>query len=254
MRNGCAQAAMRKDQLIVSPEPLLRVHGLNAGFDAVPVLFGIDLEVGPAELIAVVGANGAGKSTLLGVLSGLVRATSGTVTLAGEDLTNARPEALVRRGIAHVPQGRRLFGTMSVEKNLLLGAYLRRDREVGDDMAQVLDHFPALKDKLSRDAGTLSGGEQQMVAIGRGLMARPKLLMVDELSLGLAPKVVDELIDVMREINREGTALLLVEQDVLIALDVANRAYVLENGRVVLSGLAAEVRDDPGVRRAYLGL
>jgi branched-chain amino acid transport system ATP-binding protein len=143
---------------------------------------------------------------------------------------------------------------MSVEKNLRLGAYLRRDHEVGDDMARVLDHFPALKDKLSREAGTLSGGEQQMVAIGRGLMARPKLLMVDELSLGLAPKVVDELIDVMREINREGTALLLVEQDVLIALDAANRAYVLENGRVVLSGLAAEVKEDPGVRRAYLGI
>ena len=238
----------------LSPEPLLRVLGLNAGFDAVPVLFGIDLEVGPAELIALVGANGAGKSTLLGVLSGLVRATSGTITLGGEDVTNARPEALVRRGIAHVPQGRRLFGTMSVEKNLRLGAYLRRDHEVGDDMARVLDHFPALKDKLSREAGTLSGGEQQMVAIGRGLMARPKLLMVDELSLGLAPKVVDELIDVMREINREGTALLLVEQDVLIALDAANRAYVLENGRVVLSGLAAEVKEDPGVRRAYLGI
>ena len=217
------------------------------------MLFGIDLDVGPAELIALVGANGAGKSTLLGVLSGLVRATSGTIMLGGADVTNARPEALVRRGIAHVPQGRRLFGTMSVQKNLLLGAYLRRDREVGDDMARVLDHFPALKDKLSREAGTLSGGEQQMVAIGRGLMARPKLLMVDELSVGLAPKVVDELIDVMREINRDGTALLLVEQDVLVALDAANRAYVLENGRVVLSGLAAEVKEDPGVRRAYLG-
>jgi branched-chain amino acid transport system ATP-binding protein len=218
------------------------------------VLFGIDLDVAPAELIALVGANGAGKSTLLGVLSGLVRATSGTITLGGEDVTNARPEMLVRKGVAHVPQGRRLFGTLSVEKNLLLGAYLRRDHEVRDDMARVLDHFPALKDKLSREAGTLSGGEQQMVAIGRGLMARPKLLMVDELSLGLAPKVVDELIDVMREINREGTALLLVEQDVLVALDAANRAYVLENGRVVLSGLAAEVKEDPGVRRAYLGI
>jgi ABC-type branched-subunit amino acid transport system ATPase component len=238
----------------LSPEPLLRVRGLNAGFDAGPVLFGIDLEVAPDELIALVGANGAGKSTLLGVLSGLVRATSGTITFGGEDVTNARPEALVRRGIAHVPQGRRLFGTMSVEKNLLLGAYLRRDREVSDDMTRVLDNFPALKGKLSREAGTLSGGEQQMVAIGRGLMARPKLLMVDELSLGLAPKVVDELIEVMREINREGTALLLVEQDVLVALDVANRAYVLENGRIALSGAAAEVRDDPGVRRAYLGL
>ena len=237
-----------------SPEPLLKVHGLNAGFDAGPVLFGIDLEIAAGELIALVGANGAGKSTLLGVLSGLVRATSGTVTLNGEDVTNGRPEALVRKGVAHVPQGRRLFGTMSVEKNLLLGAFLRRDKDVRADLTRVLDHFPALKDKLVREAGTLSGGEQQMVAIGRGMMARPKLLMVDELSLGLAPKVVDRLIDVMRDINQEGMALLLVEQDVLVALDVANRAYVLENGRVALSGLAAEVKDDPGVRKAYLGL
>ena len=240
--------------MIASPEPLLDVRALNAGYDAGPVLFGIDLEVAAGELIALVGANGAGKSTLLGVLSGLVRATSGTVTLGGEDATNARPEVLVRKGVAHVPQGRRLFGTMSVEKNLLLGAYLRRDQEVRDDLARVLDHFPALKDKLAREAGTLSGGEQQMVAIGRGMMARPKLLMVDELSLGLAPNVVDRLIDVIRDINREGMALLLVEQDVLVALDVANRAYVLENGRVALSGPAAEVKDDPGVRRAYLGL
>jgi branched-chain amino acid transport system ATP-binding protein len=240
--------------LIASPEPLLKVRGLNAGFDAGPVLFGIDLDVAPAELIALVGANGAGKSTLLGVLSGLVPATSGTITLGDKDVTNARPEALVRGGIAHVPQGRRLFGTMSVEKNLLLGAYLRRDREVGHDMARVLDHFPALKDKLSREAGTLSGGEQQMVAIGRGMMARPKLLMIDELSLGLAPKVVDHLVEIVQQINRDGTALLLVEQDVLVALDVANRAYVLENGRVAMRGAAAEVRDDPGIRRAYLGL
>jgi branched-chain amino acid transport system ATP-binding protein len=238
----------------LSPEPLLKVRGLTAGYDAGPVLFGIDLDIAPSELIALVGANGAGKSTLLGVLSGLVRATSGTITLAGEDVTNARPEVLVRRGVAHVPQGRRLFGTMSVEKNLMLGAYLRRDADVRDNFIGVLDHFPALKDKLSREAGNLSGGEQQMVAIGRGMMARPKLLMVDELSLGLAPKIVDRLIDVVQQINREGMALLLVEQDVLVALDAANRAYVLENGRVVLSGPAAEVRDDPGVRKAYLGL
>ena len=237
-----------------SPEPLLKVRGLNAGYDAGPVLFGIDLDVAPSELIALVGANGAGKSTLLGVLSGMVRATSGTITLSGEDVINVRPEVLVRKGVAHVPQGRRLFGTMSIEKNLLLGAYMRRDREIRDDLARVLEHFPALKDKLSREAGTLSGGEQQMVAIGRGMMARPKLLMVDELSLGLAPNVVDRLVDVIQQINREGTALLLVEQDVLVALDVANRAYVLENGRVALSGPAADVKDDPGVRRAYLGL
>ena len=242
---------MRND---LSPEALLKVRGLSAGFDAGPVLFGIDLDVAASELVALVGANGAGKSTLLGVLSGLVRATSGTVTLAGVDVTNARPEVLVRNGVAHVPQGRRLFGTMSVEKNLLLGAFLRRDGEIRDDLARVLDHFPALKDKLSREAGTLSGGEQQMVAIGRGMMARPKLLMVDELSLGLAPKVVDRLIDVVRDINREGMAMILVEQDVLVALDAAHRAYVLENGRVALSGAAAEVRDDPAVRRAYLGV
>jgi len=238
----------------LSPEPLLQVRGLNAGYDAGPVLFGIDLDVGPSELIALVGANGAGKSTLLGVLSGLVRATSGTIALAGEDVTNARPEVLVQKGVAHVPQGRRLFGTMSVEKNLLLGAYLRRDREIRADLVRVLDRFPALKDKLSREAATLSGGEQQMVAIGRGMMARPKLLMIDELSLGLAPKIVDRLIDAIRDINREGMALLLVEQDVLVALDAANRAYVLENGRVALSGPASDVRDDPGVRKAYLGL
>lgn len=236
------------------PEPLLKVRGLTAGYDAGPVLFGIDLDIAPGELIALVGANGAGKSTLLGVLSGLVRATSGTVSLGDHDVTNARPEVHVRNGVAHVPQGRRLFGTMSVERNLILGAYLRRDREVRDDLGRVLGYFPALKDKLSRDAGTLSGGEQQMVAIGRGIMARPKLLMVDELSLGLAPNVVERLIEVVQQINRDGTALLLVEQDVLVALDAADRAYVLENGRVALSGPAAEVRDDPGVRKAYLGL
>lgn len=235
-------------------EPLLRVSALTAGFAAGPVLFGIDLDVGQGELIALVGANGAGKSTTLGTLSGLVRATSGAVTFSGHDITNARPEAIVKAGVAHVPQGRRLFGTVSVEKNLRLGAYVRRDRDVDADLARVLDYFPALKDKLAREAGTLSGGEQQMVAVGRGLMARPKLLMVDELSLGLAPKVVDRLIDVMKEINAAGTALMLVEQDVLVALDVADRAYVLENGRIAMSGPAADLKDDPGIRKAYLGL
>src|ERR1700682_701238 len=238
----------------LSPEPLLTVRGLTAGFEAGPVLFGIDLDGAPAELIALVGANGAGKAALVGVLVALVRAPSGTVAIASEDVTNARPEVLVRKGVAHVPQGRRLFGTMSVERNLLLGAYLRRDREVRADLERVLGYFPALKDKLGLEAGTLSGGEQQMVAIGRGMMARPKLLMVDELSLGLAPKIVDRLIDVMRDINREGMALLLVEQDVLVALDAAGRGYVRENGRGVVGGPAAEVKDDPGVRKAYLGL
>ena len=218
------------------------------------MLFGIDLDIAGGELVALVGANGAGKSTVLGTLSGLVPATSGTVRFAGCDITNARPEVIVKGGIAHVPQGRRLFGPLSVEKNLMLGAYLRRDRDVRSDLARVLDYFPALKDKLAREAGTLSGGEQQMVAIGRGLMAKPRLLLVDELSLGLAPKVVDRLVDVVQGINKDGTSLLLVEQDVLVALDVADRAYVLENGRVVLAGRAADLKDDPGVRKAYLGI
>jgi branched-chain amino acid transport system ATP-binding protein len=235
-------------------EALLSVRGLTAGFGAGPVLFGIDLEVAEGELVALIGANGAGKSTLLGALSGLVRATAGTVSFAGRDLTNARPEESVRAGIAHVPQGRRLFGTISVERNLLLGAYLRRDREIRSDLERVLGYFPALADKLGREAANLSGGEQQMVAIGRGLMARPRLLMIDELSLGLAPKVVERLIEVAREIHRAGTALLLVEQDVLVALESADRGYVLENGRVVMSGAAALLRDDPGVRKAYLGI
>jgi ABC-type branched-subunit amino acid transport system ATPase component len=238
----------------VAAEPLLRVKGLTAGFAAGPVLFGIDMEIAPQELIALVGANGAGKSTLLGALSGLVWATEGSITFLGRDITNARPEVVVRSGVAHVPQGRRLFDTMSVEKNLRLGAYARRDGNIEADLAHVLEYFPALKDKLKREAGTLSGGEQQMVAIGRGLMARPRLLMVDELSLGLAPKIVDRLIEAVTEINSAGTALLLVEQDVLVALDVAQRAYVLENGKIVLSGTAATVKDDPKIRKAYLGL
>ncbi|MGH7760655.1 MAG: ABC transporter ATP-binding protein [Candidatus Dormibacteraceae bacterium] len=235
-------------------ESLLQVRGLTAGYGAGPVLFGIDLDIGKAELVALVGANGAGKSTLLATVSGLVRATAGTVTLAGREITNARPEAIVRHGLAHVPQGRRLFGTISVEKNLLLGAYIRRDPAVRDDFARVLDLFPTLKNKLGREANTLSGGEQQMVAIARGLMTAPKLLMIDELSLGLAPIVIDRLMEVIQQINRAGTALLLVEQDVLVALDVADRAYVLESGCVALSGRASELKDDPRIRRAYLGI
>jgi branched-chain amino acid transport system ATP-binding protein len=236
-------------------EPLLEVRGLTAGFGAGPVLFGVDLEVSAGELVALIGANGAGKSTLLGVLSGLVRPSAGSIRLEGRELAGARPERAVRAGIAHVPQGRRLFGSLTVERNLLLGAYLRRDRAaVRADLERVLGYFPALKDKLARDAATLSGGEQQMVAIGRGLMARPRLLMIDELSLGLAPKVVERLIEVAREINRDGTSMLLVEQDVLVALEAADRAYVLENGRIVLSGAASDLQRDPSVQKAYLGV
>jgi branched-chain amino acid transport system ATP-binding protein len=233
---------------------LLEVRGLTAGFGAGPVLFGVDLDFYAGELLALIGANGAGKSTLLGVLSGLVSPTDGRVVFDGRPITGARPERVVKAGIAHVPQGRRLFGTMTVQQNLRLGAYLRRDAEVRQDLDRVLEYFPALGDKLDRLAGNLSGGEQQMVAIGRGMMARPKLLMIDEPSLGLAPKVVESVVEVCKAINRDGVSVLLVEQDVVLALEAADRGYVLDNGRVVLTGTASELERDPAVRKAYLGV
>jgi branched-chain amino acid transport system ATP-binding protein len=238
----------------VERRPLLEVKGLQAGFGAGPVLFGVDMEIAEGELVALIGANAAGKSTLLGVLSGLVRPMAGRVLFRGTDITGARPEQVVNAGMVHVPQGRRLFASISVERNLLLGAYVRRDKEVRADLERVLGYFPALQDKLARDAGTLSGGEQQMVAIGRGLMGRPRLLMIDEPSLGLAPNVVERVVEVAAQISAEGIAVLLVEQDVVTALDAAPRAYVLENGRFALSGSSDEVERDPAVRRAYLGL
>ena len=234
--------------------PLLEVSELSAGFGLTPVLFEVDLELWPGELVALIGANGAGKSTLLGALSGLVRIFNGSVRFSGRWLTALRPEMIVASGLVHVPQGRRLFGTMTVERNLLLGAYRRHDRLVRDDLQRILNYFPALGDKLERDAGTLSGGEQQMVAIGRGLMGRPKLLMIDEPSLGLAPNLVDRVMEIVKAINKDGTAVLLVEQDVVLALEIADRGYVLENGRIVMSGPAAELRRDPAVRKAYLGV
>jgi branched-chain amino acid transport system ATP-binding protein len=230
------------------------VRGLQAGFGPTPVLFGVDLEARPGELLALIGANGAGKSTLLGALTGLVRPAGGSVRFDGRDLTGLRPEQVVGAGLAHVPQGRRLFGSMTVERNLLMGAYRRHDHAVRDDLRRVLEYFPALGDKLARDAGTLSGGEQQMVAIGRGLMARPKLLMIDEPSLGLAPKVVDRVMEVVREINADGTAVLLVEQDVGLALEIADRGYVLENGQITAHGPARQLLNDPAIRKAYLGV
>ena len=235
-------------------EPLLEVRRLDAGFLLIPVLFQVDLDIWPGELVALIGANGAGKSTLLGALTGLVRVTAGQVVFNGRPVTGLRPEQTVAAGLVHVPQGRRLFGTMTVERNLLLGAYRRRDPRIREDLERILAYFPTLQDKLHRDAGTLSGGEQQMVAIGRGLMGRPRLLMIDEPSLGLAPKVVDRVMEVVRAINHDGTAVLLVEQDVVLALEAADRGYVLENGHVVMSGQAGELRHDPAIRRAYLGV
>jgi branched-chain amino acid transport system ATP-binding protein len=214
----------------------------------------VDLDVRTNQLLALIGANGAGKSTILGVISGLVPPSSGTIRFNGQDITGMQAERIVALGLVHVPQGRRLFATMSVRKNLLLGAYRRRLGSIDSELERVLDLFPALKTRLDQEASTLSGGEQQMVAIGRGLMGRPKLIMIDEPSLGLAPIVVERVVDVAREINREGTAVLLVEQDVMIALEAADYAYVLENGHVALEGNAKDLQQDPAVRKAYLGV
>ena len=233
---------------------LLRVDRLSAGYGMTPVLFDVDFEISPGELVALIGANGAGKSTLLGALSGLVAISGGVVRFADRPLTGLRPEAIVASGLIHVPQGRRLFGSMTVQRNLLLGAYRRHDRQVQDDLQRILGYFPALRDKLDREAATLSGGEQQMVAIGRGLMGRPKLLMIDEPSLGLAPNVVDRVMEIVKTINQDGTAVLLVEQDVVLALEIADRGYVLENGRIAMSGPASNLRRDPAIRKAYLGV
>jgi branched-chain amino acid transport system ATP-binding protein len=233
---------------------LLQVKKLSAGYGMTPVLFDVDFEISPGELVALIGANGAGKSTLLGALSGLVAISGGVVRFADRPLTGLRPEAIVASGLIHVPQGRRLFGSMTVQRNLLLGAYRRHDRQVQDDLQRILGYFPALRDKLDREAGTLSGGEQQMVAIGRGLMGQPKLLMIDEPSLGLAPNVVDRVMEIVKTINQDGTAVLLVEQDVVLALEIADRGYVLENGRIVMSGPASDLRRDPAIRKAYLGV
>ncbi len=233
---------------------LLQVDQLSAGYGLTPVLFAVDLELSAGELVALIGANGAGKSTLLGALSGLVASSGGRVRFAERPMTGLRPEVIVASGLIHVPQGRRLFGSMTVARNLLLGAYRRHDREVQDDLQRILGYFPALRDKLNREAGTLSGGEQQMVAIGRGLMGRPKLLMIDEPSLGLAPNIVDRVMEIVKAINQDGTAVLLVEQDVVLALEIADRGYVLENGHIAMSGPASDLRRDPAIRKAYLGV
>jgi branched-chain amino acid transport system ATP-binding protein len=230
---------------------MLRVERLSAGYGPVEVLWDVDLEVGEREIVALVGSNGAGKTTLLRAISGLIRPTGGEVRFEGDEVDGLRPEQIVGRGIAHVPEGRHLFQGLTVRENLMAGAYARRN---GADLDEVVELFPRLGERMSQLAGSLSGGEQQMCAIGRGLMSRPKLLMIDELSLGLAPKLVDQIMDRLESVAEGGTALLLVEQDVDAALRIAGRGYVLETGRVAATGSSAELSEDPRVREAYLGM
>jgi len=237
-------------------EPLLQVKNLCAGYGQVQVLWGTDLTVERGSIACLVGSNGAGKSTLLRAISGLIKPTGGRVHLGNRDLTNAAPGEILSAGIAHVPEGRRLFKGLSVRDNLLLGAYLRREPMVDleRDLDKIYTLFPILGERQRQDATTLSGGEQQMCAIGRGMMARPRLLMIDELSLGLAPRVVERIAEVLREINGSGLTILLVEQDVFTAFELADHAYVLETGRISVAGATSVLADDPRIRQAYLGM
>jgi branched-chain amino acid transport system ATP-binding protein len=231
---------------------LLELEGVEARYGPVQALHGVALTVGEGEIVAVLGANGAGKTTTLRAISGTV-SRSGSVSMAGKQLRGG-PEAAARARIAHVPEGRGTFVELTVNENLRLGAYTRRDRGVKDDLRRVAEYFPWMEERGGQRAGTLSGGEQQMLALARALMGRPRLLLLDEPSLGLAPMVVREFFRIVRELNeREGLTVLVVEQDARIALSSSSRAYVLEVGRVALSGTSDELRDDESVRRSYLG-
>ncbi|MHB8354410.1 MAG: ABC transporter ATP-binding protein [Burkholderiales bacterium] len=235
-------------------ELLLNVQGLFAGYGEVPVLQNIHIEVRRGEIVALVGSNGAGKTTLLRALSRVLSST-GTLAFDGHDLGGLTPEQAFRRGIVQVPEGRQLFDKMTVLENLLMGAFARNDRQkIQETLESVYALFPKLYERRSQRAGSLSGGEQQMCAIGRALMAAPKLLMVDEMSLGLAPVIVDHLLEVLSTIRRQGVTVLLVEQDVFAALEVADRGYVMSTGTVTQSGTAKALSEDPEVKRAYLGI
>jgi branched-chain amino acid transport system ATP-binding protein len=233
---------------------VLRVEGLNAGYGDTQVLWDVAFEVAPAEIVAIIGSNGAGKSTLLGAISGLVRTWSGKVTFGDRDLTGRHADRVVSAGVVQVPQGRRLFGSMTVEENMLMGAYLRTDNEVRSDLENMLTLLPRLRERFGYLAGHLSGGEQQQVAIARALMSRPKVLLIDEMSLGLAPVLVEQLLDIIKAIHATGVAIVVVEQDVQTALEISSRAYVLETGRFTLAGPSAQLLDDPNVKKAYLGV
>ncbi|MCP1673574.1 branched-chain amino acid transport system ATP-binding protein [Natronocella acetinitrilica] len=236
-------------------DALLNIEGLAAGYGDVQVLWDIGLDVSAEEIVCIVGSNGAGKTTLLHTISGLVRKFGGRIEFAGRDLTKATANEVLAAGIAHVPEGRRLFKGLTVEDNLLLGAYLRNDRAgIRQDLEYVYNLFPILSERRRQDAVTMSGGEQQMCAIGRGIMSRPTLLMIDELSLGLAPALVERLGDALRKINEDGLTILLVEQDVMAAFELASRAFVIETGRVATAGQTSVLADDPRIRQAYLGI
>ena len=234
--------------------PMLRIADLNVYYGAIHALKGISLEVHQGEIVTLIGANGAGKSTTLRTISGLIAPKSGAVDFENQGIAGLGAHDIVRRGISQVPEGRRIFADMTVLENLELGAFIRNDKDgIASDMEMVFTRFPRLKERISQQAGTLSGGEQQMLAMGRALMSRPRLLLLDEPSMGLAPLLIKEIFSIIVDINRAGTTILLVEQNANMALSIANRAYVLETGRITLSGDAKELAASEDVRKAYLG-
>ncbi len=234
---------------------LMRIEGLQSGYGPVTVLWDVNLVVRDAQITALIGSNGAGKSTLMRTVSGLVPTRTGRLLWQGREIQQSSPAQVLGMGIAHVPEGRRLFSAMSVEDNLIMGAYLRQGNraQLARDLERVYEIFPKLAERRTQAAGTMSGGEQQMCAIGRGLMSAPRLLMIDELSLGLSPLLVEQLIEALLSLNREGLAILVVEQDVVAALEVSSHAFVMDMGRVVQHGPSDELLADPAVRKAYLG-
>src|SRR5688500_310412 len=234
--------------------PILEIDDVHTYYGSIHALKGISLTVNEGEVVTLIGANGAGKSTTLRSINGLNHPRQGTIRFRGRDITNAAPHRIVKSGIAQSPEGRRLFPRMSVMENLEMGAFQRTDRaNFKDDLDRVFELFPRLHERRQQKAGTMSGGEQQMCAIGRALMARPKLLLLDEPSMGLAPIFVEKIFEIVREINAQGTPILLVEQNALMALDAASRGYVMETGKIALEGPAKELRQNERVRKAYLG-
>ena len=233
--------------------PLLELEDIHTYYGRIEAVKGISLTVGEGEIVTLIGANGAGKSTTLRSIQGITRPKRGSILFEGREIRDASPHQVVKMGISQSPEGRRLFPRMSVRENLEMGAFQRRDRGIEADIEHVYELFPRLQERRNQRAGTLSGGEQQMCAIGRALMAKPRLLLLDEPSLGLAPILVEKIFEIIQEINREGTAILLVEQNALMALGVASRGYVLETGRIALSDNAAALRRNERVRKAYLG-
>ena len=233
---------------------MLEIKNINVHFGVIHALKGISLTVNKGEIVTLIGANGAGKTTTLRTISGLKKPTDGAILLDGKDITNTSAQERVMMGISQAPEGRRVFSAMTVLENLELGAYLRRDKkEIAKDLETVYHHFPILADRKKQIAGTLSGGEQQMLAIGRAMMSRPRILLLDEPSMGLAPLFVQEIFNIIRDINKAGTTILLVEQNASMALQIANRAYVLETGSIVLSGTGSELMQSDDIKKAYLG-